>query len=63
MMCRLLGVKHNGFYRYVKAQKPPRPDDDIRQASIEWMHKIARTSDYSYGSCRMKKALNYLGYP
>jgi transposase InsO family protein len=63
MMCRLLGVKRNGFYRYLKAQQHPRPDDDTRQDIIKWMHKIAKARDYSYGSRRMKKALNCLGYP
>ena len=62
MMCRLLGVKRNGFYRYLKTKKQPRPDN-TRQAIIDWMRKIAKATDYSYGSRRMKKALNCLGYP
>jgi putative transposase len=62
-MCRLLGVKRNGFYRYMRNQTRPKPDDDLRDELIEWMHKIAKESGYSYGSRRMKKALNCLGYP
>lgn len=61
-MCRLLGVKRNGFYRYLKSLHQPTPPDDKRQEMIEWMRKIAKASDYSYGSRRMKKALNALGY-
>ena len=30
---------------------------------LEWVQDIAKASDYSYGSRRMKKALNCLGYP
>lgn len=62
-MCRLVGVKSNGVYRYMKTQHPSKPDDDKRTEMIEWMHKIAEASKYSYGSRRMKKALNSLGYP
>ena len=63
LMCRLLGVKRNGFYRYLKRQHEPKRADDKRDEIIEWMHKIADASDFSYGSRRMKKALNGLGYP
>ena len=62
LMCRLLGVKRNGFYRYMRNQTRPKPDD-LGNELIEWMHKIAEESGYSYGSRRMKKALNCLGYP
>jgi len=62
-MCRLLGVKRNGFYRYMQTHHPSKPDDDKRTDMIEWMHKIAKASEYSYGSRRMKQALNRLGYP
>ncbi len=61
-MCRLLGVKRNGFYRFVQAQRSVSNDDEHTQIK-EWMHKIANASDYSYGSRRMRKALNCLGYP
>lgn len=62
-MCRLLGVKRNGFYRYLKAQNQPKPEVDRRAEIIEWMYKIAKETEYSYGSRRMRKALNCLGYP
>lgn len=62
-LCRLLGVKRNGFYRYMKTQHQPTTDDDKRKEIVEWMHKIAKASEHSYGSRRMQKALNCLGYP
>lgn len=62
-MCRLLGVKRNGFYRYLNAQQQPKPNNDKQEEIIEWMVKIAGSSDYSYGARRIKKALNALGYP
>ena len=30
---------------------------------LEWVKEVAKASDYSYGSRRMKEALNGLGYP
>lgn len=62
MLCRLLGVKRNGFYRYMKL-KSANKDTDYDAEIIEWMEKIAKSSDYCYGSRRMRKALNCLGYP
>lgn len=38
-------------------------NDDEEKEIKQWMHKIAKASGYSYGSRRMKKALNCLGYP
>ena len=62
-LCRLLGVKRNGFYRYMNTQHQPTTDDDKRKEIVEWMRKIAKASEHSYGSRRMQKALNCLGYP
>jgi len=62
-MCRLLGVKRNGYYRYQKCSETRTPDDDYRDEMIGWIKQIARSSDNAYGSRRMAKALNALGYP
>ena len=35
----------------------------MHQEMIDWVKDIAKRSGYSYGSRRMKKALNVLGYP
>ena len=44
-------------------RKHQRPDDPIHQEMIDWVKDIAESSRYSYGSRRMKKALNALGFP
>ncbi len=61
-MCQLLGVTRQGYYSYQKRQnnKPTAPQHD---KLIEWVKKIAESSHYCYGSRRIRKALNALGYP
>ena len=61
MMCRLLGVSRSGFYHYRKhtANKPVDPD---HQEMLYWVKEIAKATDDSYGSRRMKKALNLVGF-
>ncbi len=62
LMCQVLGVCRRGYYHYRQVVEN-RPDDPEHQAMLEWVQDIAETSNYSYGSRRMKKALNCLGYP
>jgi putative transposase len=62
LMCRLLGVTRSGYYGYQQRQYN-RPPDFYHQEMIEAVRDIARASDDSYGSRRMKKALNALSYP
>ena len=62
-LCRLLGVKRNGFYRFMTIRQKRSNDNAKRKEMLEWLHKIAKASNDSYGSRRMKKALNCLGYP
>lgn len=59
-MCDLFGITRSGFYHYEKKSKEP---DLIHQELLAWTKKIAESSDYTYGSRRMKKGLNALGYP
>ena len=59
-MCDLFGVTRSGFYHY---QKKSKAADPIHEELLEWTKKIAESSDYTYGSRRMKEALNALGYP
>ena len=61
LQCRVLGVSRNGYYQYRKTLG--RPTDSEHQEMLEWVKDIAESSKYSYGSRRMKKALNVLGYP
>lgn len=61
-MCQLLGITRHGYYSYQQRQRN-KPDAPEHQEIIEWVKKIAETSQYCYGSRRMKNALNALGYP
>lgn len=61
LQCRVLGVTRNGFYQYQKNQEKSK--DPLYQDMLEWVQDIAKKSDDTYGSRRMKKALNALGYP
>ena len=60
MMCRLLSVRRNGYYHFEKHKHTVNPEDE---ELVGWMKKIAESSKNSYGSRRMKKALNALGFP
>lgn len=62
LMCRLLGVSRNAYYRYRRRHQsqPPAPE---HQAMLAAVKDIAEASGYSYGARRMKRALNALGYP
>ncbi|MEJ1340411.1 MAG: IS3 family transposase [Candidatus Sedimenticola sp. (ex Thyasira tokunagai)] len=62
LQCHVLGVSRNGYYRYQRVQMS-RPDDPVHQEMLEWVVDIAKSSDYTCGSRRMKEALNVLGYP
>ena len=62
LQCQVLGVSRNGYYQYWRSREN-RPDDPIHQEMLEWVEDIAKSSDYTYGSRRMKVALNVLGYP
>jgi transposase InsO family protein len=62
LQCQVLGVSRNGYYEYKKNHEG-KPEDPEHQEMIEWVQDIAKSSDGTYGSRRMKKALNALGYP
>ena len=62
LMCRLLGVSRNAYYRYWQRRQAEQPDPE-HQAMLAAVKEIAKSSHYSYGSRRMKRALNALGYP
>lgn len=61
LMCSLLDVNRNAFYVWCKS--PAREIDPEHAELLEWVKEVAKASDYSYGSRRMKEALNGLGYP
>ncbi len=62
LQCQVLGVSRSGYYHY-QAMVVNRPVDLAHQEMLDWVKDIAVSSGYSYGSRRMKKALNILGYP
>lgn len=62
MMCRLLGVTRNGYYSH-RRRKLEKPYDPYHQELLEAVRDIAKASDDTYGSRRMKKALCALSYP
>ena len=62
LQCQILGVSRSGYYYYRK-HIAPRPVDPVYQEMIDFVKKIAEESNHSYGSRRMKKALNALGFP
>jgi putative transposase len=57
-----MGIKRNGYYRYQKQTESRTPDYHHKEL-LGWIKEIARASENSYGSRRMRKALNALGYP
>ncbi len=62
LQCQVLGVSRSGYYHY-QANVANKPDDPVHQEMLEWVKDIAESSGYSYGSRRMKEALNVLGFP
>lgn len=62
LMCRLLGVNRNAYYRYSKRKRAEQPDPE-HQDMLDAVKAIAESSGHSYGTRRMKRALRALGYP
>lgn len=61
-MCRLMGINRNSYYSHQRRQNG-RAEAPEHQEMLEWIGKISEASNRSYGSRRMKGALNALGYP
>lgn len=61
-MCRLLGVTRSGFYSYQKRKQIERDDNPSKKELLYWLVRIAESSHFTYGTRRMKNALNALGY-
>ena len=60
LLCRVLGVTRSGFYDYLRRQE--RGPDPEREELLGWVKDLAESSDHTYGSRRMAKALRALGY-
>jgi putative transposase len=62
LQCRVLGVRRQGYYHY-RRHTENKPVDPEHQEMLEWIQTLAKACDDTYGSRRMKKAMNCLGYP
>lgn len=62
LMCRVLGVTRNAYYSHCKRRHTMRPDPPPPDM-LEIIQGLAKGSHYSYGTRRMKRALNALGFP
>lgn len=62
LQCRVLGVKRQGYYHY-RHHTENKPVNPEHREMLRLIQKIAIETDYTYGSRRMKKAMNILGFP
>ena len=60
-MCQVIGVSRNGYYNYQCNSAREISHED--QEMMNWIRDLDKSSRNSYGSRRMKRALNVLGYP
>lgn len=61
LMCRLLGVSRNAYYCFCQRQRNRAPDPE-QLDMLAAVKGIAEASDNTYGTRRMKRALNALGF-
>lgn len=62
LQCQVLGVRRQGFYHYQRHSEN-KPVNLEHQEMLVWIKQLAKASDDTYGSRRMKRAMNCLGYP
>ncbi len=62
LMCQLMGVSRSAYYDYVR-RTDNCSEEQCHDEILETVRGIANSSNYSYGSRRIGKALNALGYP
>ena len=61
LMCQLMGVSRSAYYDHVRYTGYS--EKQCHEEMLGMVRDIARFSDHSYGSRRIGKALNALGYP
>ena len=61
-MCQLMGVSRSAYYDYVR-RTDNYSEKQCHVEILETVRGIANSSNHSYGSRRIVKALNALGYP
>ena len=62
LQCQVLGVRRQGYYHY-RRHTENKPVDPDHQEMLRLVKQIASETDDTYGSRRMKKAMNLLGFP
>jgi transposase InsO family protein len=62
LLCQVLGVSRPCYY-YYRQQMAKKREDGVHRDMLAWIKANDEWSDQSYGSRRMKNALNGLGYP
>ena len=62
-MCRTLGVKSNNYYSHQKRLRTKPNNNSTHQEMLDWVKFVAKLSDYTYGSRRIKRVLNALSFP
>jgi putative transposase len=62
LMCRVLGVKSNNYYSYQKRKKNEL-NDSTHQDMLDLVKDIAKFSNNTYGTRRIKAVLNALSFP
>ncbi|OUR63588.1 transposase [Colwellia sp. 39_35_sub15_T18] len=61
-MCQVLGVKSNNYYSYQK-RNTNKASNTTHQEMLELVKDIAKFSDNTYGTRRIKAVLNTLSFP
>ena len=61
-MCDVLNITCNGYYSFMR-RSLNKPIEPLHEEMLEWVLDIAKASGNTYGSRRMKEAMNALGYP
>ena len=61
MMCRLMGINRYSYYSF-QNRNENKPVDQNRIQTLSLIQEIAQMSHNTYGSRRIQKALNGLGY-
>lgn len=62
LMCQLMGISRSACYDYVRCTDNYF-EKQCHEEILETVRDIAKSSNHSYGSRRIAKALNALGYP
>jgi len=62
LMCQVLGVIRQCYYHY-RRYRENKPADPEHQEMLRLVKEVAEASKDTYGSRRMKRALNALGFP